>query len=91
MEQVGLRELNQHASRVIERVKLGEVIEITERGRPVARVIPIPSGNEWLDRMVREGRVIPATGDGRFSPQRAGDPNVSLSDVLVGMREEGRY
>jgi len=31
VERVGIRELRQHASRYVERVKAGEVVEVTER------------------------------------------------------------
>jgi len=40
MERIGVRELRQHASRYLARVRLGETLEVTERGRPVARLVP---------------------------------------------------
>jgi prevent-host-death family protein len=36
----GIRELRQELSHYIDRVKAGEVIDVTERGRLVARLIP---------------------------------------------------
>ena len=32
MERIGVRELRQHASRYLDRVKAGETVEVTERG-----------------------------------------------------------
>ena len=43
MRSVGVRELKQHTSRVLRRVReKGEQIEVTYRGRAVARLIPVP-------------------------------------------------
>ncbi len=39
-ETVGVRELRQNLSRYLERVKAGETLTVTERGREVARLIP---------------------------------------------------
>jgi prevent-host-death family protein len=60
---VGIRELKEHASAVIKRVEAGEVINVTDRGRPVARIIPLREGEDWFDQMVAEGQLIPAKRD----------------------------
>lgn len=39
-ERVGVRELRQNLSKYLERVKEGEALVVTERGRQVARLIP---------------------------------------------------
>lgn len=39
-ETVGVRELRQNLSKYLERVKAGENLVVTERGREVARLIP---------------------------------------------------
>ena len=41
MKLIGLRELKDHLSETIEQVENGEVIEITKRGRTVARLVPV--------------------------------------------------
>ena len=41
MKSIGLRELKDHLSETIEAVERGEVVEITKRGRTVARVVPV--------------------------------------------------
>ena len=38
---IGVRELRQNASRYLEEVAAGESFEITDRGHPVARLVPI--------------------------------------------------
>jgi prevent-host-death family protein len=42
MTSVGIRELRQRASELIRQVEVGEIIEITDRGRPVAVLAPLP-------------------------------------------------
>ena len=61
MERIGVRELRQNASKYLKRVEAGETIEISDRGRPVARMVPITLTG-W-DRLVAEGRVRLADGD----------------------------
>lgn len=58
---VGIRELRQQASRVMKRVVGGEVIEVTEHGHPIARIVPLRASA--LDQMVLEGRATDAVGD----------------------------
>ena len=40
-DSVGIRSLQQHASALVARVARGEVVDVTDRGRPVARLVPI--------------------------------------------------
>ena len=42
VRQIGIREANLHLSRYIALVERGEEVIITRRGRPVARLLPIP-------------------------------------------------
>lgn len=67
MEQVGVRELRQNASRYLTRVKAGETIEVTEHGRPVAVLAPVPT-DSW-EAMVASGEVMEATEDRRTMPR----------------------
>jgi prevent-host-death family protein len=41
MKSIGLRELKDHLSKAISEVEHGKVLEITKRGRVVARIIPV--------------------------------------------------
>jgi prevent-host-death family protein len=58
MERIGLRELRQHASRYISRVARGETVEVTQRGRLVARIVP--AGEDTWEDLILRGEVIPA-------------------------------
>ncbi len=62
MTTVGVRELRQRASELLRLVEGGETIEITDRGRPVALLSPIPDASP-LERMRVAGDVHPAAGD----------------------------
>lgn len=62
MKTIGIRELRQAASRHLRDVQLGETIEVTDRGRPVARLVPVPHGSS-VESLVASGRATPAQGD----------------------------
>jgi len=62
-DRVGVRELRQNLSVYLERVIAGERLEVTDRGNPVAVLIPIQPGATLVERLVAEGRAIPATRD----------------------------
>ena len=56
---VGIRELRADLSRWVRRVGAGEEIVVTDRGKAVARLVPV-DGERKLDRLIREGLVTPA-------------------------------
>jgi prevent-host-death family protein len=60
MTSVGVRELRQRASELLRLVEQGETIEITDRGRPVALLGPLPEGTP-LDRMRAAGELEQAS------------------------------
>ncbi len=62
MFSVGVRELRQRASELLRRVEQGETIEITDRGRPVALLGPLPAGGP-LEQLRAAGDVDVATAD----------------------------
>ena len=61
--EVGIRELRLNLSRYVARVREGVEVIVTDRGRPVARLVPIHDeerrANEVYERLVREGLIIP--------------------------------
>ena len=82
MEEVGVRELKASLSRYLRRVREGETIVVTDRGRPVARIVPstIP---EHIAKLMAEGR---AEWSGRpFVPPKRRmklNPGPPLSDYI---------
>lgn len=90
-------ELKAGLSAYLARVKRGEEVMITERGTPIAKIVPIArrTGDEW-ERMLqleREGRIRLGTGripDDFWTMPRP--PRVSGSaavDAVLADREEG--
>ena len=59
MSSTGIRELRQRASELLRRVEAGETIEITDRGRPVAVLAPLPDQRP-IDRLRAIGELLPA-------------------------------
>ncbi len=91
MERIGLRELRQHASRYVERAAGGESIEISVRGRLVARLVPAgQDGPASWDDLIARGEVIPASSDGDLLDEMPGDYGVDVSAELRRMRTEER-
>jgi prevent-host-death family protein len=75
-DRVGIRELRQHLTVYLRRVVAGEVLQVTDRGRPVALLTPLPERGSVLERLVAEGRVVPARGslNDLEPPPRAAEP-----------------
>jgi prevent-host-death family protein len=90
---VGVRELRQNLSRYLRRVEAGETLEVTEHGRPVAVLAPLPPPQESiLDRWIREGRARPAQGDLLdVKPLPARTTGPTLSEILAEQREGERF
>lgn len=90
MERIGIRELRQNASQYVRRAEAGETIEVTDRGRPVARLAPLPKTNSVLDRLIAEGKVRPATRSLRdVPPPLPPTPGARpLSQVIDELRED---
>jgi prevent-host-death family protein len=91
MTSVGVRELRQRASGLLRLVEQGETVEITDRGRPVALLTPIPEGSP-LERMRAAGDVETATADLNDLPEPLVLPTeVELpSGVLERLRRDER-
>ena len=85
--EVGVRDLRDHLSAFLERVKAGESFVITEHGKPVARLAQ-PEQTRW-DELVARGVIRPA-----LRPATSIDvdslteiPGFSLSDFLISLRD----
>ncbi|MPZ79985.1 MAG: type II toxin-antitoxin system prevent-host-death family antitoxin [Actinophytocola sp.] len=59
METIGLRELNQNPSKAVARVRAGASIVVTDRGRPVLRMVPEPQAENTLHRVIAMARCAP--------------------------------
>jgi prevent-host-death family protein len=86
---VGVRELRQNLSVYLRRVKLGERLEVTERGRTVARLEPVLDDDDPLVELERQGRILRrGTGDlAQLKPLRL-ELDRPLSSLLDELRED---
>lgn len=57
---MGIRDLRDHLSAYLERVKAGETLTITEHGRPIARLVG-SARPAWLDDLIASGRATAPT------------------------------
>ena len=91
MEQINIRELRQHASAWLRKVQAGARFEVTDRGRPVALLVPVPRGSV-RERLIASGALTPAEGDLLdLGPPLSPKPGVPLpSKILEQMRADER-
>ena len=61
MADVGIRELKQRLSEYLDRAERGEVVRVTDRGRPKAMLGPLP-GRARIEDGIRAGWITPGTG-----------------------------
>lgn len=59
-----MTELRANLRAMLERVKSGETLVVTERGRPIARLGP-PGADERFAELVAAGRITPPTAPKR--------------------------
>lgn len=77
METIGLRELNQNPSKAVARVRAGVSLIVTDRGKPVLRMIPETAHLGTLQQMIATGGVKPPAEHG-------------LPELLIAGRDKER-
>jgi prevent-host-death family protein len=87
MTEVGIRALKQNASAVVAEVAAGATVIVTDRGRPVARMTPIP--RTPLQGLIEAGLARSAKRSIADLP--APEPGPPVSEVLSAMRDDERY
>ena len=60
MTRIRVQELRQHASRYLEQLKSGEVVEVTHRGKLVALLVSPTPAVAVRDQLIASGRLVPA-------------------------------
>jgi len=91
MTSIGVRELRQRASEFLRRVEAGETLEVTDRGRPIALLTPIPQAPP-LEQLRASGEIVEARGvlddlpEPIELPRGRELPSVTLSRLRVDER-----
>ena len=91
MASSGIRELRQKASELLRRVEAGETIQITDRGRPVAILAPIPDVSP-IATLRATGDLVAAGEDLKTLPEplQLQDGQEAPARVLERLRADER-
>ena len=84
MDRISVRELRQNASRYLARVANGERLEVTDRGHPVALLVPV--GSQRWDDLLRRGLLHPPLEDTDLLSEPAVDYGSDASGALAAAR-----
>jgi prevent-host-death family protein len=98
---VGVRDLQQRLSQILDLAASGEVVRVTSRGRPKALILP-PAAEPWValsldlirdaarkERGIQEGWIRPPTVDESPEiPERGLDGKTSIDQALREDRDE---
>jgi len=80
-------------SELLAGVKAGEEVVVTDRGRPVARIVPYASDGDEVDDLVRAGQVRPSRGplpQSFWAQPTPADADGRVLQALLDEREAGR-
>jgi prevent-host-death family protein len=83
--EVGVRQLKNELSAFLARVKDGEEVVVTDRRRPVARLIPIDRSSDRLAELRAAGRVRPPVKRLDELPPPL-DVGATVSDLIAEQR-----
>jgi len=92
---IGIRELRQHASVYVDLAERGYTVDITNRGRLVAQLVPVREPDSPLERWIAACVIREAEEAGDIldiepgPPVSAGQP--TASQTLGRIRDEERY
>jgi prevent-host-death family protein len=86
---IGVREIRQDASTILTRVEEGEEFIVTNRGVPIARLIPMAKdGSEFINELIASGEIIEArTNVSELSVPTFAVKGTSASQLLIDERQ----
>ena len=89
---IGIRELRQHASVYVDLAEKGYTVDITNRGRLVAQLVPVREPGSPLERLIAAGIIEPAEeggGVGDLDPYPAPPADrPTAGEILARTRRE---
>ena len=86
MKRVGVAELKNNLSRLLRSVEIGQVIEVMDRTRPIARIVPIERGKRVT--ILPASRPFASIRDRTFPPLA---PEIDVLELLRAERAEGDW
>lgn len=84
--EVGIRELKNGLSGYIDRVRDGEEVIVTDRGRPVARLSSLDASHDRLAELVAAGIVRAPSNPKRYLPKRRIRAKGGVSEQVAEQR-----
>lgn len=86
---VGTRKLKNHLSEYLRRVKAGETVIITDRGRPVGQIVPIQGDLTARLKKLVEAGVVEWNGQPvpSYLPKAVNRSEQLMSDLVIEGRE----
>ena len=89
MKSYGVRELRQSASQILDEVKQGEIVEITEWGESIARITSTKK-SRW-DDLISTGLITPAKPGWHSKVKKHKlKGNKTTTEILSELRDEER-
>ena len=88
-QRIGIRELRQHASVYVDLVERGYTVDITNRGRLVAQMVPVRDPDSPLERWIAKGVIERAEDEGsvlEIEPYTGAPSGASASEALGQLR-----
>jgi prevent-host-death family protein len=84
MKQVKIAELKDHLSKHLRAAERGVSVEVTDRDRPIARIVPVVASDSTIE-------VVPATRSfATLRTRRYAPAPVTLSSLTLLLEERGR-
>lgn len=81
---VGIRDMKNHLSHYLARVREGESVTITDHGRPVARLAPL-EGASVVEKLIAEG-LATAPANAKRAAGTPVDIGATVSDLVAEQR-----
>jgi len=89
MTQVGLKTLKNKLSEYVRRAASGETIVITDRGRPIAEIVPPkPKPESVIERGIREGWIRPAVRGPDWPPKGKPVAGLTFEQLMADLAKD---
>jgi prevent-host-death family protein len=92
MKTISISQLKARLSAELQKVRRGTELIVTDRGRPVAKLVPLAAAHDELDELVEQGLVSAGTRKlprNFFARERPADARARVREAVLDEREAG--